>query len=256
METICSAIGVKYEQNKFPKVTLVTATMRRHLLEKCVRQFIDQTYPNKELIVVFNGAAAELDEIKSRYGGREDIVFAAIPTDYQAGCMLNFGAKQATGEYFFRVDDDDHYGKNYISDCMLHLRACDVDIFGKRGSFLHFEGDEKVYLRRNILPEISAFPAKKLQSDQETWISGCSFACKLDLLRAVRYPDSVNFAADTELVARIIAERPESQCLIVDNLNLVVERSADIESHTWQHSAAKLQTGSKVLELDVADLML
>ena len=253
---ICTAASVRYERPEFPKVTVVTATMRAHLLDKCVEQFLAQTYRNKELVIVFNGAATALDGLKAKYGERGDIRFATIPTDYQAGFMLNFGAKLGTGEYFFRVDDDDHYGKEYITDCMLHLRACDADVFGKRASFLHFEGKREVYLRKSLLPNIAAFPARRLQSNQETWISGCSFASKLELLREVRYPDQLNFAADTELVSRIRAALPDAQCLLLDNLNLVVERSEDVSSHTWQYTAASLQKGSRSLELTIADLML
>lgn len=253
--SICAVTGVRYEQRKLPKAVIVTATMRAQLLEKCIRQFSAQTYPNKHLVIVFNGNAADLESTKDTYGSREDITFTTMPTDFQAGCSLNYGAKLVTGDYFFRVDDDDHYGDNYIADCMLHLRACDADFFGKRASFLHFEGDDKVFLRKRLLPDISGFPARDLQSNQETWISGCSFACKLDLLRAIRYPDGVNFAADTELVSRIRAAQPDAQCLLLDNLNLVVERSADVTSHTWQSTAEQLQSGSQVLSLDIADLM-
>jgi glycosyltransferase involved in cell wall biosynthesis len=253
---MCAVTGIRHDRPEFPRVTIVTATMRQHLLKKCVEQFRAQTYPNKELVIIFNGSATALDELKSEYGDSGDIIFANVPTDYQAGCMLNFGAKHSTGEYFFRWDDDDYYGRENIADCMLHLRACDADVFGKRASFLHFEGEKEVYLRRSLLPEIVAFPALSLQSNQETWIGGGNFACKLELLRDVRFADDVNFAADTEMVSRIKASRPGAQCLLLDSFNLVLERRDDVGSHTWQSSTASLKKGSELLELRIEDLML
>jgi len=255
LATIAKEIGIRYDWQPFPKATLVTGTMRPHLLEKSVRQYLDQTYPNKELVVVFNGAASELAEVRAKYGARHDIIFTTLPTDCHAGSLLNFGAQQGTGDYFFRVDDDDHYGPNYIHDCMLHLRAGDVDIFGKRATFFHFEEDDTLYLLGNTLPNIIKFSAKDLQSNQRANISGCSFACKSELLKEISYPDDINLSADTEFVNRIQMMRPDSRCLMVDSLNLVVERSADVENHTWRQPASRLKQDSQVLDKAISDLM-
>ncbi|HEV2336877.1 MAG TPA: glycosyltransferase, partial [Stellaceae bacterium] len=264
LAVICKEIGIGHDWQPYPKATLVTGTMRPHLLEKSVRQYLDQTYPNKELVIVFNGGASELAEVRAKYGSRTDIIFTTLPTDCHAGSLLNFGAQQGTGEYFFRVDDDDHYGSNYVHDCMLHLRARDVDIFGKSASFFHFEEDDSLYLlntsvshiERKRLPDLIAqFSARDLQSSQKAKISGCSFACKSALLKDISYPDEVNFSADTEFINRIQTMRPDVQCLIVDSLNLVVERSADVENHTWKQPASRLKQGGQVLDKAISDLM-
>ncbi|MGC2413753.1 MAG: glycosyltransferase [Stellaceae bacterium] len=256
LAVICREIGIRYDWQPFPKVTLVTGTMRPHLLEKSVRQYLDQTYPNKELVIVFNGAASELADVRANYASRTDIIFTTLPTDCHAGSLLNFGAREGTGDYFFRIDDDDHYGPNYIYDCMLHLRASDVDIFGKCATFFHFEEDDSLHLLRSPISDILQFSAKDLQDNQRSIISGCSFACKIDLIKDITYPDDVNLSADTEFINRIQKTRPGIQCLMVDSLNLVVERSADVENHTWKQPASRLKQDSQPLDKTIADLML
>jgi hypothetical protein len=255
LATICKEIGIRHDGQPVPKATLVTGTMRPHLLEKSVRQYLDQTYPSKELVVVFNGPASELAAVRAKYGSRNDIIFTSLPTDCHAGSLLNLGARLGSGKYFFRVDDDDHYGPNYIHDCMLHLRASDVDIFGKRASFYHFDEDDSLYMLKNTLYDIVQFSAKNLQANQSPIISGCSFACKSGLLKEISYPDDVNLSADTEFLNRIQTIQTDIQCLMVDSLNLVVERSADVENHTWRQPASRLKQVSQALDKQISDLM-
>jgi glycosyltransferase involved in cell wall biosynthesis len=230
--------------------------MRPHLLEKSVQQYLDQTYPNKELVIVFNGRLDEIAAVQAKYRHRTDITFTAVPTDRHAGSLLNFGVRQGTGQYFFRVDDDDHYGANYVYDCILHIRSVDADVFGKQACFLHFEGEDFLYQRTRMMRrQIVQFEGKDLDISRRLFFSGCGFACKADLLKAIAYPDDNNLSADTELHNRIRTMRPNAQCLKVDDLNLVVERSADIEKHTWRYPDALLKQGSKMLEKTIDDLM-
>lgn len=257
LATICAALGLrKGPASDVPRATLVTGTMRPQLLEKCIAQYEAQTHPNKELILAFNGSPEVIAPLQARYADRTDMRIVAIPSDHFAGTVLNFGIMNATGDYFFRVDDDDHYGANYIADALLYLQAYDADILGKRASFFHFEGEDEVHLRKNFLPEISCFTAKRLHENDRTLISGCSFAARIDLLRGTRYPDHINLSADTELIDSIRQAHPDSRCLIIDNLNLVVERFADVRKHTWQQTAGSLKQTSTTVCRDVSEIMI
>jgi hypothetical protein len=193
--------------------------------------------------------------IRAKYRDRADIVFSALPTDRHTGSLINFGVRHSSGDYFFKIDDDDHYGSHYIYDCMLHLRARDADIFGKRASFLHFEGERFVYLRKNELSKIMHFPAKDLEANGRPMISNAGFACKSTLIKKIAYPDHINLSADTEFLNRVQTARPSTQCLLVDSLNFIVERSTNIEKHSWRQAAAALKRDSQMLDRTIADLM-
>jgi hypothetical protein len=193
--------------------------------------------------------------IRAKYRDRADIVFSALPTDRHTGSLINFGVRHSSGDYFFKIDDDDHYGANYIYDCMLHLRARDVGIFGKRGSLLHFEGDNFVHLRKDMPMQIAHFSAKDLGANGRPMLSNAGFACKSNVIKEIAYPDDINLSADTEFLNRLQTAQPNTQCLTVDSLNFVIERSTDIEKHTWRRAAAALKRDSQMLDKTIADLM-
>jgi glycosyltransferase involved in cell wall biosynthesis len=255
IQTICQDVNLSYDWEEFPRVSLVTGTMRPHLLPKCFDQYHAQTYPNKELILVFNGDAKTVEPYQSSAVGDDSVHVCAIPPDSTVGTLLNYGIHKASGKYFFRIDDDDHYGSNYILDTLLHLRAVKADIFGKRASFFHFEGEPDIYLRNRILPGIKTFPAHMLHKDQHYLISGCGFSGSVPFLRQYRFPDFIQASVDTALVERIAEQASDTRCLLVDNLNLIVERASDVSSHTWRIDQKAIKKRSQVITDRFEDLI-
>ena len=255
LKTICQKIGIGYDWEEYPKASLVTGTMRENLLPKCFKQFSDQTYPEKELILIFNGEAEAITSYQKQYRDDERISIVNIPTDFTVGTVLNYGVHKATGSFFFRVDDDDFYAPNYILDSLLYLRAIKAEVFGKRASFFHFEGEEEIYLRNGIFPSIKSFPASMLHKDQEYLISGCSFAASIPLLKNCRYPDNIQASVDTALVELIAERHPHLQCLLTDNLNMVVERAKDVSTHTWRIGADAIKRRGKVISTKFDELV-
>ncbi len=241
IQQICNDIGIEDEWQEFPKATLVTGTMRRTLLPKCFEQYENQVYPNKELILIYNGNVSDVEEYKKLYSDRDDIIIEAISTDFSVGTVLNYGIIRARGDYFFRIDDDDIYGPNYILDSLLYLRGTDADIFGKRASYFSFEDDPAVYLRNKLLPIIQKFPSKRLHESHDTLISGCSFGGKTEYLKRHRYPDGIHASADTAIIDSLKRQKQDVECLIMDSLNLVVKRNSRLNSHTWRMDNNKIK---------------
>jgi len=255
IQAICQDVNLNYDWEEFPRVSLVTGTMRPHLLPKCFDQYHAQTYPNKELILIFNGDAKTVEASQSSAAGDDSVYVCTIPPDSTVGTLLNYGIHKASGKYFFRIDDDDHYGPNYILDTLLHLRAAKADIFGKRASFFHFEGESDIYLRNRMLPTIKSFPAHMLHKDQHYLISGCGFAGSVPFLRQYRFPDYIQASVDTALVERIAEQTSDTRCLLVDNLNLIVERASDVSGHTWRMGAKDIKKRSQAITDRFEDLM-
>ncbi len=255
IQTICHKINIEYDWEEFPRASLVTGTMRPELLPKCFEQFEVQTYPNKELTLVFNGAPKVLENYQEKYSGSKDISIASIPLTSTVGTVLNYGLLKASGKYFFRIDDDDLYGPNYILDTLLYLRAVKADIFGKRASFFHFAGEPEIYLRNCAMPSIKTFPGKMLHKNQEYLISGCSFAASIELLKKYRFPDFIHASVDSAYIERIREQQPDLKCLLADNLNLVVERASDVSNHTWKIDGDDIKKKGLVITKCVDDLI-
>ncbi|MEZ4579735.1 MAG: glycosyltransferase, partial [Desulfobacterales bacterium] len=142
---ICMNIGIDHGWIEYPMVSMVTPTKRCEQLQRCLETYEKQSYPDKELILVYNGNPTSQQKKSWAEFDRDDIKFAIVPGDMFAGACLNQGHIMARGEYLFRVDDDDWYGANYLMDMVLQARSIDAQLFGKPPAPLYFETDQQVY---------------------------------------------------------------------------------------------------------------
>ncbi|PTN33802.1 glycosyltransferase [Desulfonatronum sp. SC1] len=249
---ICKTIGIEHDWVEYPKASLITPTFRREHLPRCLQTFKQQTYPNKELVLVFNGDELPKHTDLCLDKTRDDIKISNVPGEMFAGACLNQGRALAEGEYFFRVDDDDQYGTNYILDMILQARCIDADIFGKPPAPIYFEGEDEIYMRgdtitlRVIHPELLT---KKL------WIGGNSFAGRRKVFSDFFFDDCSFGAADTCFLYRI-REKKDYVIALMDHLNLVAERRNDQQSHTWKINPQVIKSKYFVTYHDTRDYFL
>lgn len=248
IRAICKKIGIKHDWQEFPLASIITPTYRREALKRCLNTFEQQTYPNKELIIVFNGAEVPLYTELGLGDPRPDVRLANVPGEMFAGACLNQGYLKSKGEFCFRVDDDDHYGPNYISDMILLSRSIDADFFGKTPAPLFFEEDRSVYARKAIHP--ISIASDFLLTNGEQWLGGNSIAGKKHFLLNNMYDDQSFGSADTTLLFSV---KKESDAIfaIMDPFNLVAERRIDYKTHTWQEPSGKVKKeGEKLVAID------
>jgi len=97
---------------KFPKISCLTVTNGRYdLLKKSIYCYTQQTYKNRELIVVSQGNAETNAKIRNHIDSlsRDDIVFVEAPKRLSLGAMRNLSVEIATGPVLCQWDDDDLY---------------------------------------------------------------------------------------------------------------------------------------------------
>jgi hypothetical protein len=253
IKKICKNLSINHNLNEFPKATIITPTIRPKLLDRCVKQYDLQTYPNKELIIVFNGPNEHVKSHEDFFKNRADIKFLLIPNEYYAGTGLNMGINYSKGEVCFRMDDDDHYGKNYILDAMLYLKAVDAEIIGKTFTYLHLE-NKGIYRRPEKQLPPSIFLGKDLDYSKVP-LAGCSIAGKKATFTKVRYPDKNAFSADAILSKKICSDWSNLICVVLDQMNMVVDRKEDISKHTWQIDNQRIFSSSNLTSYNIEDLM-
>jgi hypothetical protein len=250
---ICRKLSINHNWNEFPKATIITPTIRPRLLDRCVKQYDLQTYPNKELIIVFNGPNQHVKSYVDFFKNRSDIKLLTIPKEYFAGTSLNMGINYSKGEVCFRMDDDDHYGKNYILDAMLYLKAVDAELIGKTFAYMHLE-NKGIYRRPKKQLPPSIFLGKDLDYSKVP-LAGCSIAGKRNFFTKVKYPDKNAFAADAILSKKIYSNWRNLIGVVLDQMNMVVERKEDISKHTWQIDNQVIISSSNFTPYDIEDLM-
>lgn len=94
--------NTEYPDNKtLVSAVLCTCTGRENFARQAIREFNNQTWKDKELIIVNQGEKFLTEE--------ENITEVLVPSYLHNGAMRNIGDALARGGYIVRVDDDDLY---------------------------------------------------------------------------------------------------------------------------------------------------
>ena len=236
LRDICSSISIDHTWKEFPKASIITPTYRKDMIDRCLKNFGRQTYPEKELLIVYNGD--DFDTYQSLYRDkfREDVKLLNVPSELFAGGCLNQGILQSEGEYCFRMDDDDYYGPNYISDMIMQARSIRADLFGKPPVPLYSENSDEVFVRNKFSP-LCIVSSLALASGR-LWFGGNSISGKKEFFLKNGYHDTSYGAADTSFMVSLPVG-DEYICAFTDDLNLMAERREDPSSHTFRADLEK-----------------
>lgn len=96
-------------ENDLPKISclMVTANGRLEYFKRSINCYLDQTYPNKELIIVNEGSKDYQNEIFNYLKDKKDIRFIFLDGWYSLGALRNISIALSFGDIFVQWDDDD-----------------------------------------------------------------------------------------------------------------------------------------------------
>ncbi len=148
-----------------PKISIIVATYNRwDLLQRWIVSVRDQSYTNVEMIVVDNGSDAETEENMRAFGDTRPVFHSASVTGRVKENVFpkirymkpgtntgfaggnNLGAKQATGEYFFLLNNDAFLGKDTLSDLAAYAEQ-HPDVAVMQPTILIGDGSESLKLK-------------------------------------------------------------------------------------------------------------
>lgn len=226
VRSICERLCIQHDWNEYPKASVITPTCRPDMASDAIRTYRRQSYPERELILVYNG---ELPSELPEETKATDIRVAHVPGDRFAGATLNLGERHASGCYCFRVDDDDIYGRHYLLDMMLWLRCNDAHVLGKLLRPMKFDDSPTIHLRPEMRKPFQILRGTDLAGGR-VWLSGNSIAFRRKASEIRGYRNDALSAADT-FFNRDVPE--EAIALAVDFFNDIGVRRSD-GRHTWQ----------------------
>jgi glycosyltransferase involved in cell wall biosynthesis len=99
---------------------------RLRQLKRAIACYVDQTYTNRELVIVTDGAAGFCRAVEGHLDalGRDDIrLVVADGTTCTLGSLRNLALASATGDRFCQWDDDDLYHPERLAVQARHLDA-------------------------------------------------------------------------------------------------------------------------------------
>nr|WP_255703419.1 glycosyltransferase [Lysobacter sp. GX 14042] len=221
-----------------PSVVCILVTMRPQLLAQCLDRFRNDRYQFKELVVVLHGNEMSLKDARALVKPGERISIYKFGKEVSLGSCLNFAAAQSDAEYWAKIDDDDLYGPDYLSDIFLHHRAVDFPIGGKTAAFTYSEAsDEILWDERH-----SATRSRQLRrggSDERVHIAGGTLVGKRSiLLNELPFSEARRRGSDSDLVRRY--NSAGYPFVSFDYFNFALYRSDRPGFHTWDADMREL----------------
>ena len=139
MDEVFRKVGLESLIRKQPSVSVLMPTKRPENVARCLDNFKNQTYPEKELVLILNNAEFDVDTIQKDARLIPNVQVLHVDGRTTLGNCLNRGVEAASGEYVAKMDDDDHYGERYLADSVLAASFSDAEIVGKGLFFVYFE---------------------------------------------------------------------------------------------------------------------
>jgi len=219
-----------------PPVSVVVPTCRPDLLEDVLRTHAALTYPERELVLVAHGWPADEREVLARAGelGIERVKVLRAPQSDRLGDVLNRGTAGADGDLVAKMDDDDFYGPEYLTDQVAAFGYTRAEIVGKLARYWHFAGSGATVLQW-----------RQAEHRYVSRLAGGTLLMTRDLARA--YPfGSKGTGEDSDLLRRLHGDGVAIYS--TDRFNYCLMRRAEPGFHTWQQDEADLLCNGGVVE--------
>lgn len=121
-------------------VTMLCVSKRPDFANRIARMMDEQVYPDLRVVFVADGYDA--DFVRSAFRNIERVTVLNAPQGEPLGALLNRGVAASETDIVAKIDDDDHYGPNYIKRAVAALTFNEhehVALTGKALAFCHVE---------------------------------------------------------------------------------------------------------------------
>ena len=135
-----------------PKVSLICSTNRIDNITIILENYSRQMYKNTELLICINLDIN--DSIQNRLNSlkvNNKIKIIVLDDKYTLGHCLNKLVEMSEGEIIQKMDDDDLYGKDFITNNVMMYDIYKPDVLGKTGYFTYFKETKQLYIRTHLL---------------------------------------------------------------------------------------------------------
>ena len=217
MDEVFRRVGLESLVTKRPSVSVLMPTMRPENVVQCLDNFQKQTYPEKELILILNNAAFDLESIREQTEDIPNVQVLHVDGPTSLGDCLNRGISASSGDYVAKMDDDDCYGERYLSDSVLAASFSDAEVTGKGSFFMYFEDTDTT-----ALAEVAR------EHTFTHFVTGGTMFIRSDVAR--RFPfDAISLREDTNFLHAVA----QAGCRIyaADRFNFIRVRTERLSNH-------------------------
>ena len=139
-------LSVRNDFSCKPGISVVTCTNRPRYMDNVFKNYCNQKYENKELIIILNDNSMNISKwIKKAKKFNDSIRIMQLDEKYSLGSCLNHGINHATHDIIAKFDDDDYYSPKYLSESIKAFKYADV--IGKATTYVYFEASKTLAIR-------------------------------------------------------------------------------------------------------------
>lgn len=201
-----------------PQVSVVLATRREDMLEHAVAQVRRQRGLDFELVLAPHGFEVDPARVAELAGRHVHTVVLPRPGEELFGDVLADAAAAASGDLVVKMDDDDWYGPDVLTDLLLAKRYSGGDLVGMPAEYVYLVPTD-VTVRRTDFSEGAG-----------RFVAGGTMMIERSLLRALGGFRPVRRYVDASLLADVL----DAGGLVYRTQGLgYVFRRGD-SGHTWE----------------------
>jgi glycosyltransferase involved in cell wall biosynthesis len=199
-------------------VSIITCTNREEFLDNVFNNFQQQTWKEKELIIVLNKDSMDIDKWIKKAMKYSNVFVYHLHEKATLGDCLNFGVMRSNYEIIAKFDDDDYYGPNYISGAMDAFNDKRVWVAGKSSYYIYFKNKKALVLVSNV------------EDSFTDTVAGATLVFRKEVFYKVRF-EKVNRAEDYFFIDE--CKKAGFTIYSLDRNDFAVIRH-NTENHTWK----------------------
>jgi cellulose synthase/poly-beta-1,6-N-acetylglucosamine synthase-like glycosyltransferase len=207
-------------------ISIITCTVREHLISNIIDNFTNQLFQDKELIIILNQDEMDINLIKGKIGSIKGVTIYQLPQDYTLGECLNYGIEKAKYDVIAKFDDDDYYGPEYLKEAMNALKKTNANIVGKEEFFVFLKSNNTLLLRGH-----------GLSNKYVKHVSGATLVFEKSIIDKIKFPN-LTLGEDTEFQKKCI--KYGYRIYSTSRYNFAAIRGNDVNEHTWKISDKRL----------------
>jgi hypothetical protein len=235
VDTVLHAVGLGAPAGPRTKsVSAVVPTMRPEQLDHVIDTIARQSHGPVQLVLVTHGFEAPADLVaRAAAAGVDDVVVRPADRSLNLGALMNLGVQASDGDLVAKVDDDNFYGRHYLTDLVRALDYSGADVTGKWAHYVHLESTDATLLR-----------FEHAEHRFVDLVQGGTLLTSRDLALDVQFEDLPR-RVDTTFLEKIKARGLKTYS--ADRFNFVSVRRVDPDSHTWPITEKQLMARSSRL---------
>ncbi|MGG6311761.1 glycosyltransferase [Paenibacillus macerans] len=184
-----------------PKVSIIIPFYNCPYIEQAVQSALDQTYPNKEIIVVDDGSTIHAE----RLAPYRNHVYYLGKANGGTASALNHGIRHASGDYIAWLSSDDLFHPDKITTQLHFMREQGAEISHTNFNYIDVHGHATQY-HAGMTPLGMRELANTFYSGNP--VNGCTVMIRRSLIERVGlFDEGLPYTHDYDLWHRVLLSR-------------------------------------------------